>query len=384
MKQKVKRVLIYRLGSLGDMTIALPALHLVARAFPAAERRMLTNIPVNSKAPAAAAVFGESGLVTGYIRYVVGMRDPLAIASLWWALVRWRPEVVVYLAASRGVRAARRDAWFFRLCGVRHLVGLPLTPSEQACAVDAAGDLEPEANRLARNLLELGTIDVDDRSAWDLHLTRSEHAKALDALAEVGNRPVIAVSVGTKVQSKDWGQENWQSLLREVARLCPGHALVLCGAAEEAAVSEFAAEGWREVAGSAVRVLNLCGVLTPRQSAAVFAQAKLFLGHDSGPMHLAAAVGTPCVAIFAARNLPRQWFPCGPGHQVVYHAVSCKGCALETCIVEKKRCLTSISVAEVVAAVEKVLAEVDTSAKPYDITAKECDDRAMNRNNRAG
>ncbi len=52
-----KRVLIYRLGSLGDMLIALPALHLVARAFPGAERRMLTNIPVNVKAPAGGQRF---------------------------------------------------------------------------------------------------------------------------------------------------------------------------------------------------------------------------------------------------------------------------------------------------------------------------------------
>ena len=45
-----KRVLIYRLGSLGDTLVALPALHLVARAFPDAERRMLTNFPVKVKA----------------------------------------------------------------------------------------------------------------------------------------------------------------------------------------------------------------------------------------------------------------------------------------------------------------------------------------------
>ena len=50
-----QRVLVYRLGSLGDMLVALPALHLLQHAFPAAERRLLTNFPVASKAPAAAA-----------------------------------------------------------------------------------------------------------------------------------------------------------------------------------------------------------------------------------------------------------------------------------------------------------------------------------------
>ncbi len=47
----MRRVLIYRLGSLGDTLIALPALKLVARAFPDAERRLLTNFPVNVKGP---------------------------------------------------------------------------------------------------------------------------------------------------------------------------------------------------------------------------------------------------------------------------------------------------------------------------------------------
>jgi ADP-heptose:LPS heptosyltransferase len=72
-------------------------------------------------------------------------------------------------------------------------------------------------------------------------------------------------------------------------------------------------------------------------------------------MHLAATVGTPCVAIFAARNIPRVWFPYGSGHRVVYHEVDCMGCKLETCIVEKKKCLTSITVAEVAMEVETAL-----------------------------
>ncbi len=117
--------------------------------------------------------------------------------------------------------------------------------------------------------------------------------------------------------------------------------------------SEFAAEGWRENGGGPV--VNLCGKLTPRESAAAFARARVFVGHDSGPMHLAAAVQTPCVAIFAARNKPRVWFPNGSQHRVVYHKVECWGCGLETCIVEKKRCLTSITVDEVMAEVRAEL-----------------------------
>ena len=70
--------------------------------------------------------------------------------------------------------------------------------------------------------------------------------------------------------------------------LYPGLGLALVGAPEESAASEFAADGWRAVSGSGA-VINLCGRLSPRESAAALQTGTgAFLGHDSGPMHLAA------------------------------------------------------------------------------------------------
>jgi ADP-heptose:LPS heptosyltransferase len=354
METATKRILIYRMGSLGDTLVALPALHLTAQAFPEAERRMLTNFPVNVKAPPAAAILEHSGLVHGYVRYSVATRSPRELLSLWWKLFRWRPEVLVYMGPVRGIKAAQRDASFFRLCGVKRMVGVPLTDDMQRNRWEEQEQaFEPEGARLARNLAELGSVDLDAPASWDLHLTAAEHARAATALEAAGTRPLVAVSVGTKVQSKDWGRDNWRALLRQVAESYPGYALALCGAPEESAASEFAADGWREKSDGPV--MNLCGVLTPRESAAAFAKARVFIGHDSGPMHLAAAVQTPCVAIFAARNKPRVWFPYGKKHRVVYHKTDCWGCGLETCIVQKKKCLTSITVEEVFAEVRAIL-----------------------------
>jgi ADP-heptose:LPS heptosyltransferase len=364
-KAAARRVLIYRLGSLGDMVVALPALHLVERAFPNAERRLLTNVPVSSKAAPAEGVLGGSGLVQDFVRYPLGTRSVWHLARLWWTLVRWRPQVVVYLAGARGVAVARRDARFFRLFGARRLVGVPLTEAMQQNtygAERAAGyvaglfevDLEPEAARLVRCLAELGEADVEEPASWDLRLSDVEREAAASAIGEdaLRLRP-IAVSVGTKVQAKDWGRDNWRALLARVAEQSPGRALLLVGAGEEADASEFAAGGWRERGGGPV--VNLCGRLSPRESAAALARAEIFLGHDSGPMHLAAAVGTPCVAVFAARNLPRQWFPVGRQHRVVYHRVECAGCGLETCIEQGKKCLVSIGVEEVFGVVSSKL-----------------------------
>ena len=88
MASSTKRVLIYRLGSLGDTLIALPAFHLIARAFPDAERRLLTNFPVNVKAPPAAAILENTNLIHGYFRYAARTRSPRELLSLWWQLLR--------------------------------------------------------------------------------------------------------------------------------------------------------------------------------------------------------------------------------------------------------------------------------------------------------
>ena len=113
------------------------------------------------------------------------------------------------------------------------------------------------------------------------------------------------------------------------------------GSAEEGEQSETCSSSWGQMG------LNLCGKSSPRVSAAVLAKCKLFIGHDSGPMHLAACVSTPCVAIFSARNLPQQWFPRGNKNVILYNRTECAGCDLEVCTIEKKKCLISISVKQV-------------------------------------
>lgn len=359
-----KRVLIYRLGSLGDTVVALPGFHLVARAFPDAERRLLTNFPVAGKAPPAAAVLEETGTVHGYFRYSAGTRSLRELLGVWWRIVRWRPDVLVYLGPARGLESAKRDERFFRLCGIRRMVGVPVTEDMQRNRLSFDSGLgyeveEYEAERLARNLRELGDARVEDPASWDLCLTDAERGRAAEVLLPAGERPVIAVCLGTKVQANDWGEANWRPLLDTLSVRFPEFALVMTGAADDREPSLRVAEGWRQraAAGKCGPVIDLTGQLTPRESAAVFAQARVYAGHDSGPMHLAAAVGTPCVAVFSGRGKPRRWFPYGPGHRVLYHRVSCWGCGLEICTVEKKRCILSIGVDEVVKAVEGVLAE---------------------------
>jgi ADP-heptose:LPS heptosyltransferase len=348
--------LVYRLGSLGDTVVSLPCLHRIAQSFPRAERRLLTNVPVSAKAPAAAAVLGDSGLIHGYIDYPVGMRGPKEVLAVWRAVRSFRPQVLIYLSPLRGPRSAQRDRIFFRLCGIPELIGFPQSRQDSRHQpIPGTADFQPEAKRLAESIRSLGPIQLDDPSSWDLRLAPAEVHRARALLAGLGSGPVLAACLGTKIQSKDWGEANWTALLARLAAHLPDHQLLLVGAPEEAALSDRAALAWKG------RSLNLCGLASPRESAAAIRAATLFLGQDSGPMHLAAAVGVPCVAIFSARILPRIWFPYGTQHSVIFHRTDCAGCGLDTCLVEKKKCILSITVDEVFAA---ALNQLNRSAQP--------------------
>jgi len=340
-------VLIYRLGSLGDTVVALPCFHLVARSFPDRRRILLTNVPVHSKALPAPLILGESSLVHGYMSYSVGTRNFFAFAKLCSKIRQLKVDTVVYLTAPRGESAVRRDECFFRFCGVKRLIGLPLGELATHRYDPATDAYEAESSRLARCLAQLGDAAVDDPASWDLLLTAREKACATRVLHPLGGEAFLALGIASKVDVTDWGLENWKALMPKLHREFPEHALVFVGAEEDRAAADSVTALW------AGRSLNLSGALSPRESAAVLRQSDLFLGPDSGPMHLAASVGTPCVSIFSARNRPGVWFPFGAAHQVIYHKTECFGCGLAVCSTEKKRCILSISVDEVVAAARR-------------------------------
>jgi len=345
----IRNVLIYRLGSLGDTVVALPCLHVIARAYPNAQRVLLTNFPVNSKAPAAAAVLGDTGLVHGYMRYTVGTRRAGELLRLAWLIRKFSPDLLIYLMPLRPGSNVRRDRIFFRFAGVRHIVGLPSQQALTRRLDPVTGLYEPEATRLARGIVELGDAHPEDLANWDLHLSAAEREAAQQALAPLPGRPLIVCAPGCKMQANDWEKENWRALLARLYRSYPAHALVVAGAQEDAATCDFAAQEWLGPK------LNLAGKLTPRESAAVFARAAVFIGPDSGPKHLAACMGVPCVCVFGARDLPGVWFPPGEHNQIVYHQPECFGCGLETFIAMQKKCVRSVTVDEMEHAVARVL-----------------------------
>jgi heptosyltransferase-3 len=341
--KKHDSILIYRLGSLGDTIIALPVFHAIKRAFPFARITLLTNTPVASKAAPVEAVLGAENFFQDVLNYPLRTRNPWILLKLLFAISRKKIDCVINLNGFRSDFATRRDQVFFRMAGIKSFYGFQLSEKDKHPQPDpSSGEVEWEATRLTRRVASFSQVDLDGNKFWDLRLTGAENREAEAHIAKVSNQDrLIAFSIGTKVQSKDWGIQNWIELSSRLSSRLRGWSAVFLGSQDEAEDSEFCSSLWGKVG------LNLCGKTSPRVSAAVLAKCKLFIGHDSGPMHLAACVGTPCVAVFSARNLPRQWFPRGNKNVILYNKTECAGCGLEVCTIEKKKCLISISVKQV-------------------------------------
>jgi ADP-heptose:LPS heptosyltransferase len=315
---KPQRIVIYRIGSLGDTVVALPCFHKVAQAWPDAERIVLTNFPVSSKAAPLENVLREAGLIHEAIAYPVGTRS---IGRLW-ALARdlrsLHADVLVYLMPARGLLNAFRDWLFFKLCGFKRILGTPLSGDLQSCRHIGSGTPnepaieERECERLARCLHTLGPIDLDDPLMWDLKLTDRELRAGSAVLAPLSDTSYFAINMGGKAREKDWGLSNWRVLLVRLSGEHPHAGLLIIGSAEDS-------ERARDLGGAwAGPVVDACGRLSPRESAAAMRGAIAFIGHDSGPLHLAAAAGVRCVGLFGNLNQPMRWHPRGRDHRIIH------------------------------------------------------------------
>jgi ADP-heptose:LPS heptosyltransferase len=299
------------------------------------------------------SILQHTGLYDDTLRYPTSMRN---VRELWRLRRQLRAgcyDCLVYLAKPKGgLFASIRDWLFFRSCGIRKLIGIPFSRHTLRCERIPGSSLhKSETVRTMDALRSLGTADLKDPKWWDMRLTASEIAEADALVRQHGiTAPFLAASVGTKIQSKDWEERNWTALIQRLAAAHPRLPLVLFGVREEWERSERLAAHWRGPKA------NLCGVTSPRVSAAVMRGAAAMVCHDSGPMHLAATMGVPCVAIFSARALPGEWFPHGDRHTIFYRHVPCRGCGLTECIEKKKVCILSITVDEVFAAVQQHLA----------------------------
>jgi len=331
---EVENIIIYRLGSLGDTIVALPCFHRIAQSFPTATRILLTNVPVATKAAPVRAILGGSGLVDRAIAYPIGTRSPLKLWRLAREIRALKATTLIYLTPARGLVAVIRDFLYFRLCGIHRIIGLPVTADLQTNRMDhATGYVERECERLARTLSALGPIDLAARGAWDLLLTEEEKSTGRKTVEAFGNSAFIAINMGGKYVENDWGAERWIELLSRLASNYSSYGLLIVGAAEDSVRAQAVTRDWPNC------VINACGRLAPRESAATLQAASIFIGHDSGPLHLAAASNVACVGLLSGLNRPKKWHPYGNIHRIIHRMEG----------------MSAISVDEVVAAVSALL-----------------------------
>ena len=363
-KQKRRRILVFRIGSMGDALVALPSFKALRRVEPDAEIILLTNAPFGGGVKAAPSflVLQGSGAVDGYLEYKQGSH-PIQMFELLVALRRLNINKAIYLMPLRNRRQRLRDEIFLRLAGCRQIEGMEASKVEvKRVFLIKQQRYESEASRLLRAV-----------GGNPLALTEGEFSLELSALEQQAAEQLLppraagaarfVVSIGTKSPANDWGQVNWLKLVRLLAEQMPGSFLILIGSQDEHA--RCAALG-----GSFYnRSINLCGKLSPRQSAAVIGVSDLYLGHDSGPMHLAAAVATPLIGIFSARNLPGIWFPFGANSRIFYNHVECAGCELEVCTEQAMRCIRAITPEAVAAQAVQLLSQPRTRRSSLSLQA---------------
>ncbi len=303
-----RSVLIFRRGSIGDAVVSVPALNEIARRHPNAQRWILTNLPVMETAAALQTVLKNSTLVHGFISLPPGGGG---LASLWAVIRRIQalgPDRLIYLSEPSGFSARIKEWLFFRLCGIHDMDGIYPAGGFGTYRQVADGLWEAESSRLLRAIGAESAIPD-----WTFPFLDSERAEAASHIAGwPGRSRYILFSLGAKLPDKDWGDANWTRVLAALSQSAPDLGLLAIGAADESARTRRVLAAWRGP------TLDLCGRTPPRISALVGEGAVFYLGHDSGPMHLAALVGTPCIAVFSARAKPGVWFPRGQRNRIFY------------------------------------------------------------------
>lgn len=178
-----------------------------------------------------------------------------------------------------------------------------------------------------------------------LGLLESHRAWALEKLSALP-RPLLAIHPGAQWQTKRWPPENFAKLARRAQQEFTA-GVVLVGGPGEGKLC-------REIETSVPNALNLAEQTSLRELAAILESADVLLSGDTGPMHLAAAVGTQTVSIFTCTS-PTRAGPHGKGHRIVQTEVPCAASYLKKC--SSMICLPDLAPARVWPALAHVLAE---------------------------
>jgi lipopolysaccharide heptosyltransferase II len=342
---KAGKILCVRLDSLGDVLMCTPAMRALRES-----RRGRTLTLLTSPSGAVAAPF------------IPELDDVIAYEAPWMksSAVHDRAKDMAFAAqlAQQGFDAAVIFTSYSQsalpaafLC---YLAGIPLrlahcreNPYQMLTDWVAETEPEPVVRHEVRRQLDLvaqaGCGTANSRLSFALR--DADLATVRQRLAQLGvdaGRRWVLLHPGASAPSRRYPPHHWAEVIRLLDRRL-GWPMVLTGGADETAL----VDGIREASGVAAH--SLAGELGLGQMGAALKLASVVVSNNTGPAHIAAAVGTPLVDLYALTN--PQHTPWQVRHRVLYHDVPCRFCQKSVCPQGHNECLTKIAPARVVDAV---------------------------------
>lgn len=170
----------------------------------------------------------------------------------------------------------------------------------------------------------------------------------LPEVARPAGSPLIALAPVSRWATKNWPPAKFAALTRLLGAALPDARILVFGGKGDAAVGE-------EIAAALPgRADNLCGRTSIAETLALLARCDLLIANDTGPVHMAAAVGTRCLVVFGATR-PEWTGPWGDGHRVIAAGLPCQPCMRRRCARGDLACLDAVSPESVRAAALEML-----------------------------
>lgn len=335
-RDTIKRILIINLAFIGDVLLSTPVARALRLTFPDVVIDMLVT-------PLSAPIARDNPYVDAVLEY--DKRGKHKKARELWRLVRELRLRRYDLAVCTNF--ALRGAVLAWMSGIRYRAGYA-TQHASWFLTHTASPWRPVVRHEAENHLDvlkpLG-IQTDDTSL----ALRIDPQDALTLHKKVNwnkAKPLLVICPSGSYRQKSWTIAGFAELIGAMA---PAVECYLVGAQGEAALLEEI----NSAAGNLAGVLP--GTLTLGELAAFLAEARLLVTVDTGPLHIANAVGTAVIALFGPTD-PAKWGPRGPRDIILDKTLECRPCWGRTSC-DDNRCLSTLTAGEVIAAARKLLAE---------------------------
>ncbi len=347
--QQIRRVLLIKPDHLGDVLLLTPALHALRQQLPQAQITLLLG-------PWSRDVVAHNPdidvLLTcpfpGFTRQAKpNMLEPYRLLlKTAWLLQAGRYDAALL---------ARDDHWWgallAALAGIGRRIGYAVPTVQPFVTHALPQDPSVHVTQQALNLVEALTgKPISDRPPLHAPVTEADRAWARQWLAEqkVNQQQVAAIHSGTGGYSKLWIAKRWSEVADALHER--GMRVLLTGGPGEAVLAQAIAAQMHKLP------VTLVDTATVGQLAALYERCAVVLGVDSGPLHLAASMGTPTVVLFGPSD-PQRYGPWGDEqrHQVIRSGLWCSPCNdLRTCPrgTVPSECMTLIGTAHVLHAVQ--------------------------------